>query len=333
MPARATELRAELAAEPPRSVLVVKPSSLGDIVHALAPVAALRAHWPEARVTWVANPAWAPVLEGGGVADTVLPFPRDQFRGAAGGLRFLRWCRQLRTLRPDLVIDLQGLFRSAWIARSARPRRWVGLSDAREGAAFMAPHVANVSGAVHAVDRYFAAVREIGVPMPGQPVFPLPPGTAPDLPEGPFVVVHPFARGQGKSLSGPATLALVRALGPGRVVLVGRGTPPSELPDHAIDLTNRTDLSQLIGLLRCAAFTVSVDSGPMHLAAALSPRVLGIHGWSDPRRVGPYPRKALVWKAGRIWNSDAYDGAPGDALPGPADMEAIARAVHAALRD
>ena len=67
-----------------------------------------------------------------------------------------------------------------------------------------------------------------------------------------------------------------------------------------MDLTNETDLAELIWVLGQAAKVISVDSGPMHMAAAVNPNVLGIHTWTDPRKVGPYPDTAVVWKAGRI---------------------------------
>ena len=74
-----------------------------------------------------------------------------------------------------------------------------------------------------------------------------------------------------------------------------------DLPGNVEDRTNRTDLLELIGLLRGASFIVSSDSGPMHLAAALHPsRTLAIHLWSDPLKVGPCFPESLVWKGGRI---------------------------------
>jgi ADP-heptose:LPS heptosyltransferase len=72
------------------------------------------------------------------------------------------------------------------------------------------------------------------------------------------------------------------------------------LPGGVIDLMNRTTLGELIWLMRRASYVVTVDSGPMHLAAALSERVLGIHTWTDPRKVGPYREGCLTWKAGAI---------------------------------
>jgi ADP-heptose:LPS heptosyltransferase len=79
-----------------------------------------------------------------------------------------------------------------------------------------------------------------------------------------------------------------------------------------INLVNATTLLQLIGLLRRARFVVSVDSGPMHLASALRRPLLGLHTWSDPRKVGPYDPGAWVWKAGRILRRHEVD----DALAG-----------------
>jgi len=328
MGAPATALRAEFGRRPPREVLVVKPSSFGDVLHTLAPVAALRRVWPESRLTWVVNEEWAPLLEGGGLVDRIVRFPRGRFRGAIGLPRFLSWCRAtLRGLRPDLALDFQGLLRSAWMSRAACPVRFAGLSDAREGAAWLTPYRAEVAGREHAVDRYFALVEALGVPRPAEPEFPLPPGEPAPLPSGPYLVLHPFARGAGKSLGGEAILQLADALGPAPVVLVGRGEVPKGLPSHVTDLVGRTSLPQLIGVLRGAAFSVSVDSGPMHLAAALSSRVLAIHTWSDPRKVGPYRPEALVWKGGKL--GEARDSFPlSDLPPGREELVRIARAVR-----
>ena len=67
-----------------------------------------------------------------------------------------------------------------------------------------------------------------------------------------------------------------------------------------VDLTGRTTLPELIWLMRRARACVSVDSGPMHIAAAVNDRTLGLHTWTDPRKVGPYNASAWVWKAARI---------------------------------
>jgi ADP-heptose:LPS heptosyltransferase len=141
----------------------------------------------------------------------------------------------------------------------------------------------------------------------GPVVFPLPDGGPPAMPAGQplpdkFILLHPFSRGAGKSLAPELVRQFCEAVQPLPVVLAGRteGGDRPDLPPAVTDLLNSTTLPQLAWLMRRAAWTVSVDSGPMHMAAGLSPRVLGLHTWSDPRRVGPWCPDAFVWKAGRL---------------------------------
>jgi ADP-heptose:LPS heptosyltransferase len=116
----------------------------------------------------------------------------------------------------------------------------------------------------------------------------------------PFVLLHPFARGSRKSLSVDVVEEFCRAFGETRVVVVGRGRAIANPPDNCVDLTNQTTLLELVRLIRAAYFTISVDSGPMHIAAAITNRLISIHTWSDPRRVGPYNPDAWIWKQGQL---------------------------------
>ena len=103
----------------PRRILVLKPSSLGDIVHTLPAIAALRAKFPDAHITWMVNPEWAPLLQNNPQIDEILVFPRAEFRGPSGWLRFLRWRKGLKKqTAPDLILDFQGLLRTALVARA-----------------------------------------------------------------------------------------------------------------------------------------------------------------------------------------------------------------------
>jgi ADP-heptose:LPS heptosyltransferase len=90
------------------------------------------------------------------------------------------------------------------------------------------------------------------------------------------------------------------ALLPTRVVIVGQSQYKIEPAENCIELTNQTSLLQLIWLIRAARFVVSVDSGPMHIAAVLTANLLSIHTWTDPRRVGPYNPNAWIWKNGHL---------------------------------
>ncbi|MEP7015667.1 MAG: glycosyltransferase family 9 protein, partial [Verrucomicrobiota bacterium] len=79
-------------------------------------------------------------------------------------------------------------------------------------------------------------------------------------------------------------------------------------PDNCVELTNQTTLLQLIHLIRKAHFIISVDSGPMHIAAAARDNLLSIHTWTDPRRVGPYNPDAWIWKHGRLLKMSELEG-------------------------
>lgn len=318
------------------SVLVLKPSSLGDIVHTLPAVARLKAARPGWRISWLVNTEWAPLLEGNPDVDEVITFPRQQFRGPGSWLRLGGWLHRWRARgRPDLAVDFQGLLRSALLGRLSGARRVLGAGDAREGARWLYHQTAPVhAGAVHAVDRYLAlADAVLGEKAQGPLRFPLPQGSIPEKAEGigDFVLLHPYSRGSGKSLTREQVEGLCRELAPRRVVLAGRvpGEPP-EAMTNVLNLLNETSLPELIGLIRRAAFVITVDSGPMHLAAALDRPLVGIHTWTNPRKVGPYDPEAWVWKSGRLFQMrdrgempEHVLAAPG-ALPQTDDLRSIA---------
>ena len=159
----------------------------------------------------------------------------------------------------------------------------------------------------------------------------LPRGVAPQGFDGhlPFVLLHPFARGAGKSLDDAAVQRFCEALGSARVVVAGRRAEPLPRIDNVIDLVNQTSLLELIWLIRHAHFIVSVDSGPMHIASALSPHLIAIHTWSDPKKVGPFRPEATVWQAGMLRSvDDLRNGRPGRVAP---DIETVARSVASDL--
>jgi lipopolysaccharide heptosyltransferase I len=324
---------------PPQSVLIVKPSSLGDIVHTLPAVALLKRRWPRAVFRWMVNPEWAPLLEGNPCLDEVLHFPRREFRGFSGWLKFLPWLRSLRPYRSDLVLDFQGLLRSAILARACRGGLLAGLSDAREGASFFYDHVVDVRGRTHAVDRYLELATTFTGPQgPTGPLgtdpsllgtdleWPLPAGQPVQGLEPGYVLLHPFSRGTGKSLTRAQVREFCEALAPTRVVVAGRAESRIDAGQNVVDLLNRTSMAELLWLIRQAAYVVSVDSGPMHIAAALTSRLLSIHTWSDPRKVGPYRADAWVWQQGKVFQRET----PMQTQP-VEDLRALARFVAGRL--
>jgi heptosyltransferase I len=283
-------------------ILIVKPSSLGDIVHTLPAVGAIRAAHPGSEITWLINPEWAPLLRGNRDIDHVHIFPRGQFRGFGVATRLLPWLRRTRHLQPEIALDFQGLLRSALIAKASGAKKIIGMSDAREGSRLFYHETAQVDGKDHAVDRYLRLAEVFGADL-GKPLrFPLPTGDPlPRFDPLPgFVVLHPHARGRRKSLTRSVITDFCRALAPTRTVIVGKSRRRFSPPENCIDLTNQTTLLQLVWLIRNASYVISVDSGPMHIAAALTSNLVSIHTWTDARRVGPYNTAAWIWKNGKL---------------------------------
>lgn len=301
----------DLSKQPARSVLVIKPSSLGDVVHTLPAVHALKLARPHWKISWLVNTEWAPLLEGNPDLDEVILFPRNAFRGLSGIPRLARWLKTLNLREPELALDFQGLTRSALLARWSKACRIHCLANAELLPRLLSHHVVSVASNEHAVDRYLRMISELGMHIEKPVEFPLPAGTpACELPER-YLLLHPFSRGAGKSMGPSAIQALCRQLAPFPVVLAGKNNDGFKAPENCLNLLNRTSLAQLIWLIRHAAFSVSVDSGPMHIAAAITERLLAIHTWSDPRKVGPYRPEAWVWKNADIQQVKQMQFAPG----------------------
>lgn len=334
-------------------ILIVKPSSLGDIVHTLPAADALHRAVPGAAIDWLVNTEWCPLLEGVPFLHRIIPFPRRELRGVSGVLRGARWAeRELRPRRYDLVVDFQGLLRSALLARCSGAPVIAGFRHSREGASLFYQHRAEVPdwNRCHAVDRNLALVASLGVDV-AAPAFVLPPGAEmkkPPVFSAPPILFHPFSRGVGKSLSVAEVAELCELLAPYPVLLVGIPEEPITLtwPGNVTDLLGRTSLPELIHLVRHAAWTVSVDSGPMHLAAGLTDRVLSLHSWSNPAMVGPWRPEAWVWRESRLvqvrdLRPDEFperrdlqsDYAKRDRLLAPADLSYLAAFLRTQLAE
>jgi heptosyltransferase-1 len=155
---------------------------------------------PDTKITWLVDNRWEPLLIDNPVVDATITFPRETFRGVGGMLRSVPWALRLREICPDLALDLQGLLRSALMARLSGARRSVGLADAREGARWFYDEVVPVRRREHSVLRYLRSLETLGLPKVTRPVFRLPPGTPFDasLQDSAFILFHPFARGEAK---------------------------------------------------------------------------------------------------------------------------------------
>src|SRR5437764_1382014 len=284
------------------SILVIKPSSLGDIVHTLPAVAAIRDAHPNARITWVMNPEFTPLLRGNSDVNHIHVFPRGDFRGLGTPMSMMPWLKETRKLRPDLALDFQGLLRSAFIARVSGAKQVFGMSDAREGSRFFYRRTAKVNRREHAVERYLKLAELAGAQIGDALRCPLPTGDPlPRFDEfPPFILLHPFARGNGKSLTNRVIEEICLAFAPTRVVVVGKTNRVIDVVENCVELNNQTSLLTLVRLIRVQRFILSVDSGRLHIAPAGNYRLLSIHTWTNPRRVGPYNSEAWIWTHGTI---------------------------------
>lgn len=316
-----------------RRLLLVKPSSLGDVIHALPTAAALRRRFPAAHLAWLVEEESADVVRGSPAVDEVVVSGRRRWlqalrsgRGIAGACgEFRRLTRALRAARYDLVVDLQGLVKSAIFVASTGAGVRIGLSTADVASRWISTHVVETSPRWHAVDRYLRAARALGAPD-GPRDFPIavPPeaeaeaerilaetaggaaGKAAGLGGLPLAVLHPAARWPTKEWTPDAFAAvgdrLADAVG-AAVVITGGGTDigtgeavRARMRRPAANLAGRTPLKVLAAILHRAAVMVTVDSGPMHLAAALGTPLVALFGPTAPSRTGPYgtgPRRVL----------------------------------------
>ena len=255
---------------------------MGDVIHALPAVASLKHSFPHSRLSWVIKPRWAPLLEGNPFVDEIIPFTRSP-------REILATRRLLRRERFELAVDLQGLIQSALVAASAKADKIVGLSrsQARESFAAMFYSSTVRTSAVHRVDRYLELVAAAGASNLLR-TFPLPPGKPEGtLPDEPFVLACPLAGWGSKQWPMEHYTELAKLL---KLPLVVNGPPDaadvlSQIKGAYIHLSG---LEGLIDATRRAQAIVGVDSGPVHLAAALGKPGVAIYGPTDPASHGPY---------------------------------------------
>ena len=284
-------------------ILVVRLGSLGDIVHAIPAVTAIRRQWPSARLDWAVAPEYRDLAGMVRGVDHVVPVDTRALVGPSGILTAIR---ALRGVGYDAVVDLQGLLKSAVLARLAGGRRTLGFNrrDLREpAAALLYTETVDVSFAAHVVDKGLALAGRLGCTDLARE-FPLSFPDAPDVralvertaPAG-YALLNPGAAWPNKRwpverfgelairLHAERGLRGVVLWGPGErhraeaVVAASGGTaeiaPPTSLPVIAV-------------LGRHARLVVAGDTGPLHLAAAAGAPAVALFGPTRAERSGPW---------------------------------------------
>jgi heptosyltransferase-1 len=267
-------------------ILIIRLGALGDVVHALPAVASLRRSFPDKSIRWAVAPKWLPLLEGNPNVDGVLAFRRNS------GADLLRSFHLFRSVRPDVAIDFQGLLQSALLGRLSRPRIFWGLhqSVTRERlAASLYTHKC-LPTATHMVEKNIELAQAAGARSIVRDFF-IPQGRAEGvLPRQPFILANPFAGWISKQWPLENYELLARKLTRVGMLLVANVPPGRELELQAMPsvLKHTSSLAGLIDATRRAAAVVGVDSGPIHLAAALGKPGVALYGPTDPARNGPY---------------------------------------------
>ena len=293
----------------PGRFLVVRLTALGDILHTVPAVAALRAAFPKAKIDWVVDRKWAPVLEGSVALDEVIPFDRRSIWNAVDCVE------RLRDNRYDCAIDFQGLYKSSILAAlSGAPRR-IGFERAwarEEGAAMFYTDRVTPAGR-HVSELNYSLAEHAGAARPAAPDYPLrvPAGGAASVRSrlhdlgftGDYAVVGPAGSWRAKCWPPERFGALCReieARGGARVVVI-QGPGEKSIVDEVVRAAAPVrvtvvapTIEELMALVAHARFVVAADSGPLHLAAALGTPVVGLYGPTDPARNGPFAPGAVV---------------------------------------
>lgn len=282
-------------------LLIIKPSSLGDIVHGLQVATSLKAQREKLRISWVVRDIFAPIVRACEAVDHVYVFERT-----GGAKAFLRLMREIRKTKFDYVFDLQGLLRTGLMTSRAHAKHKVGRSDAREMASIFyqtkvpLPPDGRRSHALDILLQFcpvLGAKPELRGTLRFREVENLNLKFAEGRGGAKPLLMFPDSRRLEKRWGGfkQLTELLLREDRSRKVIWAGNNYLPDRdafPPAQFLNLTGNTSLVSLPALIQRADWVISNDSGPMHLAAALGVRVLSIFGPTDPRLIGPYPLNA-----------------------------------------
>lgn len=305
------------------NILIVRLSSIGDIVHTLPAVPILKAQWPESTITWVVEPDGAELLAGYSGIDRILLFPKKDITTSCRRGRFFKafhringFVHELRRVYYDIILDFQGLLKSAVIVRAARGKRKIGFSHAREGAPlFYTERVPSPVFDAHGIQRNLVLLSALGIkeyPVSFSQFYDSRDTDHLDrilAREGiddaqKIVCVHPCSRWRTKLWSQEKTALLCDLLHQQckcEVVLIGGKEERQvvraiaqrcQAPVH--NFAGIMPLRVSAALLQKSSLLVTLDSGPMHLACATGTPVVALFGPTAPWRTGPFGTQSKV---------------------------------------
>lgn len=286
------------------NILIIKMSSLGDVIHALPSLYVLRRAMPEARITWAVHPAFAALLPGKPWIDEIYYVDRKRIKDWS----YLRTVRQdLHSRRFDLVIDLQMIAKSALIAALSGGKKKIGYWDAREGSFLVSHPVKGPHQHGHIIEQLLDVMAALGCDA-SRFEFPVHPHEEEKITvkqklaaagvSGRYAVIVPGTRGEHKKWPVNCWGALAQKLAEKQIYTVISGAPSeadmgreiralSPSP-YTVDLIGQTSLLELAALDEMAALHISCDTGPLHIANAMQTPLIALFGPTLPDRSGPY---------------------------------------------
>ena len=286
-------------------VLILKPSSLGDVIQALPVLRLLKRRFPSGEFYWWIESGLAGLLEGDPDLAGIVPFERRRWARPKNWAQLCRDVRWTRAQNFDWVIDLQCLARSAAFAWLANGQLSIGLDEPREGARGVYDIIVRrPSFETHAVDWYLGVVKQLGVEVDWNFEW-LPPRPAAaesirrkwPVESARWIILQPGARWTNKRWPVEFFAEVVRGFptdGTRFAIMGGSEDRPlgatiaQAAPNRCLDLTGQVSLLEMLEWIRLSELMVTNDTGPMHAAAALRKPVVALFGPTEPRRTGPY---------------------------------------------
>lgn len=296
----------------PKKILIIKPSSLGDVIHSLPFLNVIKSHFESSEIHWVIAKGLECLFEYHPMIDKLWVINKDEWKN----IRKVRHtiteisslCKELRDESYDIVIDLQGLLRSGILTNATNAPIRLGFKEAREGSSIFYTHKIEGGKEIHAVDRYLKIASEMGCNIDNI-IFPLPliieQEKVTKLKKGinEYAVFVPGARWKTKQWP-PENFAKLSSIMDIKSIVIGSNEEreiseyiESNSSGNAFSMAGKTSLKELIPLIRNAKFIVSNDSGPMHIAAACNVPVVAIFGPTNPVLTGPYGQHHIVVKS------------------------------------
>jgi lipopolysaccharide heptosyltransferase I len=302
-----------------QNILIIKPSSLGDIVLALPGLSALRRSFPDAKISWFVRTEFAPFIENHPHVTELILFDRKLLGKAwyspRAFVQLVSLVRRLRRCKYDAVIDLQGLFRTASLGWLSGCRRRYGMANAREcGHIFYTDKISQDSDCVHLVDYYLKIIAAAGAGdvkvefvvaqdrAAEESVKKLLTGFG--VADKKYVVFVPSSAQKNKCWPAERFAALAEKINErfGMSIIATGSESEKSVVEYLVNKSNvgvlnfagLTNIKELTALLKGASLVVSNDTGPGHIAAAFSLPLVLIFGYSNPARVAPYGRSGCV---------------------------------------